>query len=216
MNVSASRHHREPTTSRRNANKAQCRPGGSPGSTDRRPSRRSAHALRHVAATVGAGRGCAAAAARCGVGRRSHDDFAMPGCGLISGPGPPGSTVSTSARFVLRRQAHLPYAVTATAGLVSSATTNTRPADAPLHRGGGAPTPHCFGSCICRPQCADLLHVDDDIDRNTWDTVVLPWFRGINSVIGVQRTGSTAVSPVGHCRRRTEAHDSSAAAFYRW
>ena len=31
--------------------------------------------------------------------------------------------------------------------------------------------------------------VDDDIDRNQWDNVVLPWFRGINSVIGVQRTG---------------------------
>ncbi|VEG50781.1 DUF1906 domain-containing protein [Mycolicibacterium chitae] len=31
--------------------------------------------------------------------------------------------------------------------------------------------------------------VDDDIDRNTWNTVALPWFRGINSVIGVLRTG---------------------------
>src|SRR3954470_4953094 len=31
--------------------------------------------------------------------------------------------------------------------------------------------------------------IDDDINRNTWDTVALPWFRGINSVIGVQRTG---------------------------
>ena len=31
--------------------------------------------------------------------------------------------------------------------------------------------------------------VDDDIDRNTWNTVALPWFRGINSVIGVMRTG---------------------------
>jgi hypothetical protein len=31
--------------------------------------------------------------------------------------------------------------------------------------------------------------VDDDVDRNTWDTLALQWFRGINSVIGVQRTG---------------------------
>lgn len=31
--------------------------------------------------------------------------------------------------------------------------------------------------------------VDDDVDRNTWNNVVLPWFRGINSVLGVQRTG---------------------------
>lgn len=31
--------------------------------------------------------------------------------------------------------------------------------------------------------------VDDDIDRDTWNRLALPWFRGINSVIGVQRTG---------------------------
>src|SRR5579875_2081553 len=31
--------------------------------------------------------------------------------------------------------------------------------------------------------------IDDDIDRDTWNTVALQWFRGINSVLGVQRTG---------------------------
>ena len=31
--------------------------------------------------------------------------------------------------------------------------------------------------------------IDEDIDRNTWNTVALQWFRGINSVLGVQRTG---------------------------
>ena len=31
--------------------------------------------------------------------------------------------------------------------------------------------------------------IDEDINRDTWNTVALPWFRGINSVIGVQRTG---------------------------
>jgi hypothetical protein len=31
--------------------------------------------------------------------------------------------------------------------------------------------------------------VDDDINHDTWNSVALPWFRGINSVIGVQRTG---------------------------
>jgi hypothetical protein len=31
--------------------------------------------------------------------------------------------------------------------------------------------------------------VDDDIDRDTWNNVALQWFRGINSVIGAQRTG---------------------------
>src|SRR3954447_16732105 len=34
-----------------------------------------------------------------------------------------------------------------------------------------------------------FFSVDDDIDRNTWNNVALPWFRGINSVIGVQRSG---------------------------
>jgi Ca2+-binding RTX toxin-like protein len=31
--------------------------------------------------------------------------------------------------------------------------------------------------------------IDEDIDRTTWNNVALQWFRGINSVIGVQRTG---------------------------
>jgi hypothetical protein len=31
--------------------------------------------------------------------------------------------------------------------------------------------------------------VDDDINRETWNNLALQWFRGINSVIGVQRTG---------------------------
>jgi hypothetical protein len=31
--------------------------------------------------------------------------------------------------------------------------------------------------------------VDDDVNRDAWNNVVLPWFRGINSVIGAQRTG---------------------------
>ncbi|OHV03424.1 DUF1906 domain-containing protein [Mycobacterium talmoniae] len=34
-----------------------------------------------------------------------------------------------------------------------------------------------------------FFSVDDDIDRHTWETVALQWFRGINSVLGVQRTG---------------------------
>ena len=34
-----------------------------------------------------------------------------------------------------------------------------------------------------------FFSVDEDISRNTWNTVALPWFRGINSVLGVQRTG---------------------------
>ena len=34
-----------------------------------------------------------------------------------------------------------------------------------------------------------FFSVDDDIDRETWNNVALPWFRAINSVIGVLRTG---------------------------
>ena len=31
--------------------------------------------------------------------------------------------------------------------------------------------------------------IDEDISRDTWNSVALQWFRGINSVLGVQRTG---------------------------
>jgi hypothetical protein len=34
-----------------------------------------------------------------------------------------------------------------------------------------------------------FFSVDDDISRDTWNGVALQWFRGINSVLGVQRTG---------------------------
>lgn len=34
-----------------------------------------------------------------------------------------------------------------------------------------------------------FFSVDDDINRDIWNNVALQWFRGINSVLGVQRTG---------------------------
>ena len=34
-----------------------------------------------------------------------------------------------------------------------------------------------------------FFSIDEDISRETWDRVALQWFRGINSVLGVQRTG---------------------------
>ena len=34
-----------------------------------------------------------------------------------------------------------------------------------------------------------FFSVDDDISRDTWNTLALQWFRGINSVLGIQRTG---------------------------
>jgi hypothetical protein len=34
-----------------------------------------------------------------------------------------------------------------------------------------------------------FFSVDDDIDQNTWNSPAVDWFRGINSVLGVGRTG---------------------------
>jgi hypothetical protein len=34
-----------------------------------------------------------------------------------------------------------------------------------------------------------FFSVDDDIDTNTWNSLAVNWFRGINSALGMQRTG---------------------------
>ena len=34
-----------------------------------------------------------------------------------------------------------------------------------------------------------FFSIDQDIDLNTWKTIAVEWFRGINSVLGVDRTG---------------------------
>ncbi|KUH83006.1 twin-arginine translocation pathway signal [Mycobacterium sp. GA-1999] len=34
-----------------------------------------------------------------------------------------------------------------------------------------------------------FFSVDEDIDRDTWDSVAVEWYRGINSVLGAHRTG---------------------------
>ncbi|OBI26138.1 twin-arginine translocation pathway [Mycobacterium sp. E1386] len=34
-----------------------------------------------------------------------------------------------------------------------------------------------------------FFSVDEDIDHDTWNNLAVKWFRGINSVLGVQRTG---------------------------
>lgn len=34
-----------------------------------------------------------------------------------------------------------------------------------------------------------FFSIDEDISRDTWNSLALKWFRGINSVLGVQRTG---------------------------
>lgn len=61
-----------------------------------------------------------------------------------------------------------------------------------------------------------FFSIDDDIDRNTWNSTAVEWFRGINSVLGVDRTGI-----YGHCRACTWAIGDdvigrSTTAGYRW
>ena len=34
-----------------------------------------------------------------------------------------------------------------------------------------------------------FFSIDEDIDNNTWNSVAVEWFRGINSVLGLDRTG---------------------------
>ena len=34
-----------------------------------------------------------------------------------------------------------------------------------------------------------FFSVDDDINADTWNSLAVNWFRGINSVLGIQRTG---------------------------
>jgi Domain of unknown function (DUF1906) len=71
--------------------------------------------------------------------------------------------------------------------------------------GGTAPSDFTRGSAggIADARAAWQLHtaagggqsapiffsVDEDINRDTWNAVALQWFRGINSVLGAQRTG---------------------------
>ncbi|BCO34113.1 DUF1906 domain-containing protein [Mycobacterium heckeshornense] len=61
-----------------------------------------------------------------------------------------------------------------------------------------------------------FFSIDEDIDQKTWKSVALEWFRGINSVLGVDRTGI-----YGHaaaCRWATEdgVIGRSSTAGHRW
>jgi Domain of unknown function (DUF1906) len=61
-----------------------------------------------------------------------------------------------------------------------------------------------------------FFSIDEDIDLNTWKSVAVEWFRGINSVLGVDRTGI-----YGHSRACAWAiHDGvlgrSTTAGHRW
>jgi hypothetical protein len=61
-----------------------------------------------------------------------------------------------------------------------------------------------------------FFSVDDDIDSSTWTSVAAQWFRGLNSVLGVERTGI-----YGHARACGWAIDDgvvghSSTAGHRW
>jgi hypothetical protein len=61
-----------------------------------------------------------------------------------------------------------------------------------------------------------FFSVDDDIDQNTWNGVAVNWFRGINSVLGVQRTGIYGHSQACGWAIRDGVIGHSTTAGYRW
>lgn len=85
-------------------------------------------------------------------------------------------------------------------GGVADATTALR-----LHNAAGGPN-----------QAPIFFSVDEDIDFDTWETTAVQWFLGINSVLGVQRTG--IYGGARQCRRAIKdgviGHSTSPG--YRW
>lgn len=61
-----------------------------------------------------------------------------------------------------------------------------------------------------------FFSIDDDIDVNTWNTVAVQWFRGINSVLGVNRTGIYGHSQACGWAIRDDVIGHSTTAGHRW
>jgi Rv2525c-like, glycoside hydrolase-like domain len=61
-----------------------------------------------------------------------------------------------------------------------------------------------------------FFSVDDDIDQNAWNSLAVNWFRGINSVLGVQRTGIYGHSQACGWAIRDGVIGHSTTAGYRW
>ena len=61
-----------------------------------------------------------------------------------------------------------------------------------------------------------FFSVDDDIDANTWDSLAAKWFRGINSVLGVGRTGIYGHSQACGWAIRDGVIGRSSTAGFRW
>jgi hypothetical protein len=61
-----------------------------------------------------------------------------------------------------------------------------------------------------------FFSVDDDIDQNSWNSLAVNWFRGINSVLGVQRTGIYGHSQACGWAIRDGVIGHSTTAGFRW
>jgi Rv2525c-like, glycoside hydrolase-like domain len=61
-----------------------------------------------------------------------------------------------------------------------------------------------------------FFSIDDDIDLNTWNSIAVDWFRGINSVLGVGRTGIYGHSQACAWAIRDGVIGSSTTAGHRW
>jgi hypothetical protein len=61
-----------------------------------------------------------------------------------------------------------------------------------------------------------FFSVDDDIDANTWNSLAANWFRGINSVLGVGRTGIYGHAQACGWAIRDGVIGQSSSAGYRW
>jgi len=61
-----------------------------------------------------------------------------------------------------------------------------------------------------------FFSIDDDIDLNTWNSVAVQWFRGINSVLGVNRTGIYGHAQACGWAIRDGVIGNSSTAGYRW
>jgi hypothetical protein len=61
-----------------------------------------------------------------------------------------------------------------------------------------------------------FFSIDEDIDLNTWNSVAVEWFRGINSVMGVDRTGIYGHSRACAWAIKDGVIGRSTSAGYRW
>ncbi len=61
-----------------------------------------------------------------------------------------------------------------------------------------------------------FFSIDDDIDANTWNSLAVQWFRGINSVLGVDRTGVYGHAQACAWAMRDNVIGHSTTAGHRW